>query len=162
MPYQNRIANFDHRTIAFFRRGRVPMSRIAIFVVYFWFGILKLLALSPAGPLILALLEQTMPWASPTLFLSLFGVGEMLIGAMFLVPRLDRVTLPLFALHMLTTAMPLVLLTDIFWTRPFVPTLEGQYIIKNLALIAVAMGMAGSMRPLQLQRMERLRQSTKG
>jgi uncharacterized membrane protein YkgB len=34
--------------------------------------------------------------------------------------------------------MPLFLLPEITWGKMFVPTLEGQYIIKNVIIIALA------------------------
>jgi uncharacterized membrane protein YkgB len=39
---------------------------------------------------------------------------------------------------MITTTLPLFFLKDSVWVQPFVPTLEGQYVVKNLALIACA------------------------
>ena len=39
----------------------------------------------------------------------------------------------------------LVLLPAVAWQQPFVPTLEGQYIIKNLAIIAVAISIVSQM-----------------
>jgi uncharacterized membrane protein YkgB len=50
---------------------------------------------------------------------------------------------------MVTTFMPLVLLTTETWTGFLVPTLEGQYIIKNLVIIAAAIGIASHLHPLR-------------
>ena len=48
---------------------------------------------------------------------------------------------------MITTAGPLVLLPSETWQSFFVPTLEGQYIIKNLVIIAAAIGIAAHLHP---------------
>ena len=45
------------------------------------------------------------------------------------------------------TFLPLVLLPSVCFTEvPFAPTLEGQYIMKNLVLIAAAMVIGGTVR----------------
>jgi uncharacterized membrane protein YkgB len=35
---------------------------------------------------------------------------------------------------------PLIIVANVAWIHPLVPTLEGQYIIKDLAIIALAVG----------------------
>lgn len=116
------------------------MSRFALFVVFFWFGILKLLGVSPASTLVLALLGKTLPFIAPALFMKLFAVFEMLIGILFLFPRVTKIALVLLGLHLITTIAPLILLPNMTWSSLFVPTLEGQYIIKNILIVAVAWG----------------------
>jgi hypothetical protein len=48
-------------------------------------------------------------------------------------------------MHMMMTIMPLVLLPGVAWSQAFVPTLEGQYNLKNLAIIAVAISIVSQM-----------------
>jgi uncharacterized membrane protein YkgB len=43
---------------------------------------------------------------------------------------------------------PLVLVPEYTWQSFLVPTLEGQYIIKNMVIIAVAIGIASLTQPL--------------
>lgn len=44
--------------------------------------------------------------------------------------------------------LPLILLPDVCFQRvPWVPTIEGQYIIKNLVLISAAIVVGGTLRP---------------
>jgi uncharacterized membrane protein YkgB len=124
-------------------------SRISLFIIYFWFGILKVFSLSPASPLVEALEKRTLASLpiSAAQFVILFGVFEVIIGILFLLPVLikkfdtkqfTRVTKLIFAFHMVTTFMPLFILPYAVFTGPFIPTLEGQYIVKNLALIVAA------------------------
>ncbi len=120
------------------RQISVVMARIALFVIYFWFGLLKVLGQSPATPMVEHLLTHTMPFMSIGLFLVLFGLFEMFIGLLFLIPSREKLATALFFIHMLVCALPLFMLGEV-WTHIFVPTLEGQYIIKNLALIACAL-----------------------
>ncbi len=114
-------------------------ARLSLFIIFFWFGILKVFETSSAGTLVTDLLNKTIPFMGAETFLILFGLFEMLIGILFLFPKLKKVTLGLFYLHMITTFMPLFLLPTVAWQSFLVPTLEGQYIIKNIALMAVTL-----------------------
>ncbi len=142
------LISIDSHIIHFLKKYSEPISRIALFVVFFWFGVLKVLGFSPAEGLVKDLLVATLPFMAPVTFMVLFGLFEMLIGLMFLVRGLERAVIPLLAFHMFTTFMPLVLLTSVTWSHPFIPTLEGQYIIKNLVIIATAIGIAAHLHPL--------------
>lgn len=139
----------DVAIINFLRKIAVPVSRFAIFVIFFWFGLLKVLGFSPAEGLVRDLLHTTMPFMEPTTFIICFGLFEMLIGIMFLIKGLEREVIPLLAFHMFATFMPLILLPSVTWTRAFVPTLEGQYIIKNLVIITTAIGIAAHLHPMR-------------
>ncbi len=143
------IQKIDSSLIKFFKNYSQPFARISLFVVYFWFGILKILATSPANPLVAALLHQTLPFLTFQMFIVFFSLYEMLIGILFLFPKFDRLTFLLFALHMVTTFLPLIFLPTVTWQGFMTPTLEGQYIIKNLVLIGLAMAIAGNLKPLQ-------------
>lgn len=115
----------------------VLIARIALFIVYFWFGFLKVIGMSPASKMVEHLLGITMPFFPFSTFIILFGLFEMLIGILFIIPKWEKVALVLFGLHMFTTTLPLFFMSEV-WSGTLVPTLEGQYIIKNLALIACA------------------------
>jgi uncharacterized membrane protein YkgB len=143
------LASIDHAIIKFFRHVSIPLARLGLFIVFFWFGALKVVNLSPASPLVRQLFERTISGMTFDTFLVLFGILECLIGILFLVPGLERLVIPLLAFHMTTTAMPLFLLTSTTWSGVLVPTLEGQYIIKNILLIAAAIGIASHLHPLR-------------
>ncbi len=117
------------------KQTSILLCRIALFVVYFWFGFLKIIGQSPASAMVHDLLNQMMPFVSFPVFIVLFGLFEVLIGLLFIIPGLERLAVVLFFLHIFTTALPLFVLPEV-WNRAFVPALEGQYIIKNLALVA--------------------------
>lgn len=142
------IRTLDAHIIHFIRRITVPAARIAIFIIFFWFGILKLLGLSPAGPIVHQLFDQTISFMDFDSFYLLFSLFECLIGILFLIPGAMRIVLPLLLFHIVTTALPLFFLPDITWSGFLVPTLEGQYIIKNVAIIAAALGIASHLHPL--------------
>jgi uncharacterized membrane protein YkgB len=145
---QKQAEAIDLRVIAFFRRTYIPLARIALFVVFFWFGFIKLTGMSPAGPLAEALTAKTV---GPELFDVLFKILaflECIIGVLFLVPKAVRIVVPLLFFHMVVVCAPLVLVPEMTWQSFLVPTLEGQYIIKNIVIVAVAFGVAAHTEPL--------------
>jgi len=143
------LIRFDRVLIEKLRQLFPPCARIALFIVFFWFGFLKILDTSPANSLIEDLLTKTLPWVTAKQFIFGLGLYEMLIGIAFLIPRLERLAIALLIPHMITTIMPLFLLPEIAWQGTFIPTLEGQYIIKNIALIALAIGIGAHLSPWQ-------------
>ncbi len=143
------ISKIDANLIHFFRRVSVPLARFGLFIIFFWFGVLKVIGLSPASGLVERLFENTVPWMSFGAFIICFGLFEMLIGILFLIRGVERIVIPLLLIHMITTMMPLFLLAGETWSGFLTPTLEGQYIIKNIALIAAAFGIAAHLHPLQ-------------
>lgn len=143
------LRKIDIEFINFAKRISVPFARLSIFVIFFWFGILKVLGFSPASGLVKDLLVRTLPFIQPDQFVVLFGIFEMIIGVLFLIKGLERLVVPLLLAHMITTIMPLFLLQSQTWSGFLVPTLEGQYIIKNLVIIAVSIGIAAHLHPLK-------------
>lgn len=142
------IANFDLKFIAFLRHYQLSIARIAIFIVYTWFGVLKLLDKSPASPVAEALIEKTV---GATYFDTLFivlGVFECVIGILFLFPKAIRFVFPMLLIHLIIVCSPLLLVPDQAWVTLFVPTLEGQYIIKNVLIVALAVAVAARTKPV--------------
>lgn len=118
----------------------VTIMRIALAIVYIWFGALKIFGMSPAGELV----EETVYWFNPTLFIPILGGCEIIIGLGLLIKRFIPITIMLLLLHMVATFFPVFILKTVcFEGFPFCPTLVGQYIIKNLVLIAGALIIAG-------------------
>lgn len=142
------IKKFDTEIINRLRSMEIPLARIAIFIVYFWFGLLKLLGVSPAASLVQALFEKTIHVLPFATFYTSFSVFEMVIGLIFLIRGLERVAIFLLGLHLITTILPLVFLPDLTWQAFLVPTLEGQYIIKNILIAASAVVVGSKLAPL--------------
>jgi uncharacterized membrane protein YkgB len=117
-------------------------AHVSLFIIFVWFGALKLFGLSPAGPLVVDLFDKTLglmlPFLSADTFIVILGGLEVIIGILFIIPRMERVAMALLIPHMITTIMPLFLAPAISWLGFLQPTLEGQYIIKNVVIIALA------------------------
>lgn len=114
-----------------------PLARFALCGIYFWFGAVKLLGLSQASPLAKALTESTIGGRYFASAFMILAVVECLIGLLFLIPKLTRPTVVLALFHMLVVCSPLILVTGMAWQFFMIPTIEGQYIIKNLALVVL-------------------------
>lgn len=121
----------------------VRLLRISLGVIFIWFGLLKPFGVSPANDLV----TRTVYWVDPAWFIPFLGWWEVLIGLCLLVRPLARLGILLLALQMPGTILPLFVLPDVCWVHaPYAPTLEGQYIIKNLVLIAAAIVVGGTVR----------------
>ena len=117
----------------------INIMRISLAVVYIWFGALKIFGMSPAGELV----EQTVYWFKPEIFIPILGICEVIIGLGLLIKRFIPYTIVLLLMHMAATFFPVFILKTIcFDAFPYCPTLAGQYIIKNLILISGALVIA--------------------
>lgn len=122
-----------------------PLIKGSLFIIFFWFGVLKPLGISAAQELVLDTVYW-MPFLSPRAWLDVIGYWEMLIGICFLFKRTIKIALILLFLQMAGTFMPLFILPHITFQEgmtPYAPTLEGQYIIKNIIIISAAMVIGG-------------------
>tara|TARA_B110000858_G_scaffold191406_1_gene240659 strand:+ start:157 stop:585 length:429 start_codon:yes stop_codon:yes gene_type:complete len=116
------------------------LVRIPIFIIFFWFGFLKIIDLSPAQQLVKDTVYW-MPFLSAESWTYVIGVWEVLIAICFLFKRTTLIAMILLFLQMSGTFLPLVMLPEITFqnSNPFLPTLEGQYIIKNIIIITAAL-----------------------
>ncbi|MPY88926.1 MAG: hypothetical protein GEU99_13480 [Luteitalea sp.] len=138
----------DRGIATFMQRTGTPALRLSLAVIFIWFGILKPLGLSSAA----ALVEATVGWMpllSPDTWVAVIGWWEVVIGVTFLFRRTIRVAIALLALQMFGTFLPMIMLPEVTFQPggiPFVPTMEGQYIIKNLLIISAALVVGGTVR----------------
>ncbi len=113
------------------------INRLALFIVYFWFGLLKITGTSPAEGLVTKLFNETIDgYISLETFLPSFGVFECILGILWIFPVLTRWAFWVMCLHMVATFLPMILLKGDTWQSFLTLTLTGQYIIKNVVLIA--------------------------
>ena len=136
------IARMDEVVIPFLRRWGVPTLRISLAVVFIWFGALKVFGVSP----VVDLVASTVYWVDPDWFVPALGVVEVLIGV-GLAARLGlRLVLLVLALQMLGTFLVFALLPEVTFQdgNPLQLTIEGEFVLKNLVLLASAMVVGAS------------------
>jgi hypothetical protein len=101
------LGPMDRAVTRWMARAGVPILRVGMGVVFFWFGILKLFpGLSPAEDLV----RNTVYFVPPEVFIPVLAVWETLIGLGLITGQFMRLTLLLLFLQMPGTALPLVLL----------------------------------------------------
>jgi uncharacterized membrane protein YkgB len=143
------IEPIDVRITAWMARHGVTFTRIALGIIFFWFGIIKFVPeWSPASDLATRTIAKLTGGAIASAFsLKLLAAWEVLIGLGLLTGKLLRITLLLLFLQMAGTVLPLFFFPDETWRAfPYAPTLEGQYIIKNLVLVAAAIVVGATVR----------------
>lgn len=123
-------------------QNAMNLLRISIGIIYVWFGALKYFPnLSPADQL-----------AKDTIYLITFGlipsgisiillaIWETALGFVLIIGVWKRTVFYILLLHMICTFVPLFFFTDVSFTAlPYAFTLVGQYIMKNLIIIAAAL-----------------------
>ena len=97
-------------------------------------------------------MRATVPFCDPAWFVPALGAAEVLIGACLLRRSWLTVGLALLAGHVLGTALPLFVLPQVTWDAFPVPTLEGQYVLKNVVLAASAFTVARAHRRARAER----------
>lgn len=138
----------DRRVTRWLAEHGLTLLRISLGIIFVWFGVLKFWpGLSPADQL-----------ATETIDLLFFGLitediarvllatFETAIGIGLLTGRFMRFTLLLLAGQMLGAVTPLFLFPEVTWSRLFVPTLEGQYILKNIVVVSAALTIGATVR----------------
>ncbi len=139
----------DKAITTWMARYGLLLLRLSLGVVFFWFGFLKFFpGLSPAQELATRTIETlSFGLIGPEVSIYILAVWECLIGLGLLVGRFMRVTLLLLFVQMLGTITPVFLFPhEVFLRIPYAPTLEGQYIIKNLVLISAALVLGATVR----------------
>lgn len=125
----------------------IAMLRISLGVVFLAFGVLKFFpGVSPAQNLV----EQTthlltfglLPAAAA---LVLVAAMECAIGLCLVTGRLMRPAIYLLGAQLIGILSPLILLTGRLFDGPHgAPTLEGQYVLKDIILVAATLVLAAS------------------
>ena len=144
-----RLDRLEARVADWLARHGIPLLRAGLGVVFLWFGALKFFpGMSPgeglAGRTIDALSGGLIP---PQVSLPLLAATETLIGLGLVSGICLRVTLLALVAQMAGTLTPLVLFpAETFARVPYAPTLEGQYILKNIVLVAAALVIGATVR----------------
>lgn len=139
----------DLRITRWMARHGVVLLRVALGVVFVWFGFLKLFpGLSPAQTLAIDTINVlTFGLMSAGVSIVLLATLEVVIGLGLISGKFMRLTLFLLAFQMLGAASPLLIFPgEAFTVFPYAPTLEGQYIIKNLVLVSAGIVIGATVR----------------
>jgi uncharacterized membrane protein YphA (DoxX/SURF4 family) len=129
----------EAKVTLFLGRYSIRILRVCLGIVFFWFGILKFFpGMSPAQELATLTIEKlTFGLIPPNISIIILAIWETAIGLGLITGLFLPATLFLMFVQMMGTMTPLFLFpAEAFIRFPYAPTLEGQYILKNLVLIS--------------------------
>ncbi|MGW7428727.1 hypothetical protein ACWGIN_04175 [Streptomyces sp. NPDC054861] len=126
---------FDHLAPRLHRYG-LTMLRAGLGGVFVWFGVLKVIGLSPAARLVV----DVMPFATGGWFVPALGWGEVALGLWLVSGRALGGALPVLVAHLCGTFAVLVLTPRMAFehANPLLLTLVGEFVVKNVVLLAAA------------------------
>lgn len=139
----------DARITDWMARYGVLLLRVSLGIVFLWFGALKFFpGLSPAQDLATRTIGLLSFGLIPAhLAILILATWECVIGLGLISGVWMRATLLLLFLQMFGTLTPMVFFPrEVFTQIPYAPTLEGQYIIKNLVLISAGLVIGATVR----------------
>jgi uncharacterized membrane protein YphA (DoxX/SURF4 family) len=140
---------FDKPITTWMAKNAIKYLRISLGIIFFWFGFLKFFpgVSSAEGIATKTITVITFGLIQPSVSIIILASWETLIGLGLIFNKFMRETLFLLFLQMLGTITPLFFFpSETFKMFPFVPTLEGQYIIKNLILISAGLVIGATVR----------------
>jgi uncharacterized membrane protein YphA (DoxX/SURF4 family) len=146
---RNWFDRVDVRITHWMARSGIMLLRASLGIVFLWFGALKFFpGLSPAQDLATRTIDLlTFGLMPPQVSILVLATWECLIGLGLVLGQFMRATLLLLFLQMLGTLAPLFLFpSEVFTHIPYAPTLEGQYIIKNIVLISAGLIIGATVR----------------
>ena len=114
----------------------VFLLRASLSVVFFWFGMLKLMGVSPVGDL----LKNSLPFVAEAPFIQLLGAAEVIIAIGLSLDRFSNAAALLMILHLVGT-LTIVLVSPHMIFSPSFPvlTMEGEFLAKNIVLITAGL-----------------------
>lgn len=145
----SRFDRLDRSLIAFMARYGVTLLRVSIGIVFLWFGFLKFFpGLSPAEDLATKTMHVlSFGLVPPRQALIILAVWECTVGLGLICGIFLRATLLLLWLQMAGTITPMFIFPqEVFSHFPYAPTLEGQYIIKNVVLVSAGIVVGATVR----------------
>jgi putative oxidoreductase len=141
-----RVRSIDNAVIEFMRRNGVMILRVAVGIVFVWFGLLKVLDVSPVSDLVASIAY----WFPADAVVRGLGVVEVIVGLGLITGFAIRIVLGLFFLQMAGTFLVFVIRPDVAFqdNNPFLLTVEGEFVLKNLVLIAAGLVVGSGIRKM--------------
>jgi len=138
-----RIKEFDQWLIALFLRYGHWLHRVSLGVLFIWFGLLKPLGHKTTT----SILAHTTYWGDPESIVLILGWWEVAVGVCLLIRPLVRIAVLLLVIRLPGVILAFVLKPEVcFYSFPFAPTPEGQYLIKDLVIFIATLAIVGSTR----------------
>lgn len=131
---------FDALLVRALRRVSPLLLRATMGLIFIWFGLLKFTDDGPVGDLV----ANTVPWFDRHWFVPALGAVEVALGLALLLGRLLGAVVVILVGHMTGTFLVFVMQPEVAFQHgnPFMLTTEGEFVAKNIVLIAAALVVA--------------------
>ena len=141
---RGRVEAVDRALTGFFSAYGITLLRLALGVVFIWFGALKVAGRSPVEDLV----TDTLEFLPRDVALYGLGAWEIVIGLGLIIPVALRLTLLLFWAQLLGTLSALFIESDRAFQdgNPLLLTTEGEFIVKNLVLLSAGIVVGATVR----------------
>lgn len=150
------ISKYDQHIIKWMRDYGHVFVRLSLGIIFIWFGALKFYPNTKINDIV----ARTVYWFDPAFFIPVLAVWEIIIGAGLLFRVFLKATLVLLFFQMIGSFLPLIILPNVCFIKPpFILTIEGQYIVKNLIIISSAIVIGGT---IELEPGQRKTEERKG
>jgi putative oxidoreductase len=143
------VFDIDERVIGALRRHAPTLMRLALGLVFIWFGALKVANVTPVADLVADTMAFTRVPAA--VLVPALGIFEIVLGVALIVGRWLRPVLAALVAHLAGTFLVLVLQPSVAFQdgNPLLLTTEGEFVVKNLVMIAGALLVAATLPPLR-------------
>jgi uncharacterized membrane protein YkgB len=147
MSARETFDRIDRRVVAVLAHWSVPALRVALGIVFVWFGLLKIFRVSPVWDLV----GRTVYWVDPDWFVPALGIFEVVIGVGLILAVALRLILFGFIGQMAGTFLTLVVLPHVVFRdgNPLLLTVEGEFVVKNLVLLTAGLVVGSTVRGRQ-------------
>ena|SRR6266436_833362 len=109
--------------------------RLSLSIVYVWFGVLKILNLSPVA----ALIYKTYPSYPEPMFIHVLGYSEVVIGVLLLFRISYKIGCILLLMQMIGIFLGLFLAPSLYFNgSPFLLSVYGEFVMKNIVFVTLA------------------------
>lgn len=141
-PLWRRLERIDERIIRFMQANGLRLLRIALGIVFVWFGLLKVIGQTPVYELV----GNTVYWVDPAWFVPFLGLWEIVVGLGLLFGIALRLTLLFFFMQMIGTFLVLIVKPEVAFQdgNLLLLTVEGEFVVKNLVLLAAGIAVGGT------------------
>ncbi|MFH5885603.1 hypothetical protein ACG2F4_14930 [Halalkalibaculum sp. DA3122] len=134
----NRINNISKKIVSTFKYGH-DAHRLSLGLIFIWFGLLKPFGAKTAT----SLLAHTIYFFPPETVLPMLGWWEVAIGITLIFKPWVKYSIILQFIRIPGTILAFFIHPDVCFVQiPFVPSPEGQYLIKDLIILFAGIAIA--------------------
>lgn len=117
----------------------IKLLKLSLFIVFLWFGILKLLNVSP----VLDIVAGAYPFIANTpWFFTALALFEIILGIGILIPRFMKISAWIMIFHLLFATLGVLVSPQAFIGGFPYLSMVGEFVVKNFVLVAGALVVA--------------------